>query len=511
MTSSHTSADAPRVLIRADSGRNIGSGHVIRSLTIARLLAIRGMRVVYAIRDDGGTLIARIKSEGHDVLAVPGDAPPGSVFDGPWNAEVQRLDAEYVIARSPSGYAAVIVDHYGLDARWERAVRAVSPQLIALDDLANRSHDVDVLVDQNWYGPGTESRYDELVPDHCIQLLGPRYAPLQAEYAVARTSRAPLNEPPQRILVSFGGADPTGETVKVVAALCASEFGGVAVDVVLGSRLLLSDQLAAMVEDRPGTTLHIGLPTLAGLLATADLAIGASGSGTWERACLGVPALVTTTSAAHSGVTAALADAGMTIWAGLGGDVSTAQYRAHVERCMSGDLRILPPLADGHGAARIVETIASTDGAALTLRSATDLDAPLFTGADVCSPSGEPKLLGGPAAWRAAAARFAEHLDRSDRRAIVVMLGGVPIGRVFVHMEDGAIRAAFDLDDFVTGRGLGSSVIAELARSHWTISGNDLGWHAPSEIGPKDVPEGAPPADRYGSMNIPTSSIAVDS
>ena len=469
------------------------------------------MRVVYAIRDDGGTLVDRIKSESHDVLAVPGDAPPGSVFDGPWGAEVQRLDAEYVIAESPSGYAAVIVDHYGLDTWWERAVRAVSPRIIALDDLANRSHDVDVLVDQNWYGPGTESRYNGLVPDHCVELLGPRYAPLQAEYAAARASRAPLNDPPQRILISFGGVDPTGETVKVVTALCASEFDGVAVDVVLGSRLLLSDQLATMIDGRPDTALHIGLPTLADLLARADLAVGASGSGTWERACLGVPALVTTTSAAHSGVTAALADAGMTIWAGLGGDVSTEQYRDYVERCMAGDLPIPPPLADGHGAARIVETIASTDDAELSLRSATELDAPLFIGADVGDPSGEPKLLEGPASWRIATERFAEHLVRPDRRAIVVMLGGVPVGRVYAHLEDGAIRASFDLDDFVGGRKLGGSVISKLARSQWTVRGNDLGWQAPSSINPSDTSGGVPPADRYGSMRIPTSSIAVDS
>lgn len=508
MTLRSISEDDPRILVRADAGRSIGSGHVVRSLTIAGYLAERGVRAVFATRDDSGSTADRVRAEGYELIVVPGNAPPGSMFDGPWSTDEQIRDLDFVLAHARGSYEAVIVDHYGLDARWERGIRSISPRVVALDDLANRSHDADVLVDQNWYGPETTSRYDELVSDRCVQLLGPRYAPLQTAYVGARAARSPLRNPAQRVLVSFGGADPTGETLKVVQALSAPEFGDVAVDVVLGSRHLLTGQLEGAIVGRPATTLHVGLPTLAGLLAESDLAVGASGSATWERACLGVPALVTTTSAAHSGVTAALSEAGMTVWAGLGGEVSVDHYRDFLMGCMAGDLEPPPPLADGLGAARVADAIVPTDPSALQLRLATERDAALFLGDDRGGRPGGPKQLDGPRVWQDEAARFAEDLIRPECVVLVMLLGATPIGRVHAVADSGVVEAAYVLDDFVTGRALGPLVAAALVESRWAIKGSELAYRGPPDAGPPVPSPQEGSDDLFGSVRIPASSIA---
>ncbi|MEA3510179.1 MAG: UDP-2,4-diacetamido-2,4,6-trideoxy-beta-L-altropyranose hydrolase [Actinomycetota bacterium] len=512
MTSSGAGEHSARLLVRADGGRSIGSGHIVRSLTLAGLLKQRGMHAVFAIRDDRGTLIDRIRSEGHDVLLLTGEAPSGSFLSGSWPTEAQQSDVEKVISRSSSWYGAVIVDHYGLDAHWERGIRTLSDRVLAMDDLANRSHDVDVLVDHNWYGPDTSTRYDDLVPPSCVQLLGPRYAPLQAAYAEARARMSSPEVPPRRILVSFGGSDPTGETLKVVDALSAPEFRDLAVDVVLGTGGLLTDRLRDAIDGCPGTTLHVALPTLADMLQNADLSIGASGAATWERACLGVPGLVTTTSEAHSGVTRALAEAGMTTWAGIGGEVTTTRYRELLHRIVAGEVGHPLPLVDGHGAARVAEALRPSDASDLTIRTATELDAPLFLGVDSGGPPDEPRQLDGPDAWLREEARFGADMRRSDRVLLVAMLGPVQIGRARARLMERTIEVSFILDDLVAGRELGLRVASYLRRARWSIRGEQLSYLGlpvgTLDEDPRGGINGVGPL--FGSTTVPAGSIVTE-
>lgn len=505
--SSSASTDSAPLLIRADGGRHIGGGHVVRSLTLAAHLADRGMTVRFAIRNDEGTFVDRIESAGCDVIRLPEEPLPGPLLEAAWPVEMQQRDLDLLFAASPGRYGAVIVDHYGLDAYWEQGIRTSSDRVLAIDDLANRSHDVDLLVDQNWYGATTPDRYDSLVPLGCQQLLGPRYALLQPDYAKARLVAPPPHHPPQQILVSFGGSDPTGETAKVVTALADPLFAGINVDVVLGNPSAIDDRLRAIIAQRANTTLHIGLPTLAELLGAADLAIGASGSGTWERMCLDVPAIVTTTSEAHSGVTGALAAAGMTRWAGIGGQVSVAEYRAMLAGYVMDDPQPAAAIVDGYGAARVAEAFVPSRDARLTVRPAAWRDAPQFTGVDVGGPPDEPRQLDGPDTWLSEAARFRDDFDRSDRVDLVVSLGAIPIGRVRAQLNADVIRVSFSIDDLAAGRGLGTALAALLAPAAWTRRGQNL-----SYVG---VAAGSPPptADRfdlYGVLEFPTGTIATE-
>lgn len=401
------------MLVRADSGPRIGLGHVIRQLALARELAARGAEVVFVTRE----VEPRVVDAGFRCLALDLPAPEPA---RPWSVDDQRADARATIERAGGAVDTVVVDHYGLDRTWEGEIRAIADRIVAVDDLADRTRDVDVVVDQNWYGAGSDARYDDVVPAHCHRLVGPRHALLHPDYATARLTSQPRSWPPRQVLVSFGGTDPGGETRAVVEALReasadpASGLGpDLVVDIVVGTPAAVSEELVAVVESFAGARLQVALPSLVPSLAAADLAFGASGTATWERMCLDVPAVVTTTAPHQSGVTKALAEARFTTWAGLSGEVGVDGYRALIADLLVTGPRLAPPLVDGHGAARVAAEVLPGPGV-VRLRPATERDAPV-----------EVARGDDPQAWVAAAQRFAADLADPSVDLLVAEVDGV--------------------------------------------------------------------------------------
>ena len=298
------------ILIRADASLSIGSGHVMRCRTLARELQRRGAQVFFLCRRQPGDLISLLEKE-FPVLALPqlplaatqtseGQPLQGRELYGAWLGCRQEQDAaDCLQALAQAGIQSaswLVVDHYGLDASWETQLLAglagdAAPRLLVIDDLADRPHQADLLLDQNVFGAATETRYAGLVSEHCRQLLGPHYALLGPEYAQLHPLVPPRTEL-RRVLVFFGGVDPANLTGRALEALMAPELAHLAVDVVLGLQSPHHQAVAELVARQPHTTLHDPLPSLAGLIARADLAIGAGGATTWERACLGLPSLV---------------------------------------------------------------------------------------------------------------------------------------------------------------------------------------------------------------------------
>lgn len=300
-----------RILIRCDASLLIGSGHVIRCRTLARELQRRGADVWFLCRRQPGDLINLLEPE-FAVLALPEqplvacDGLEGRDLYGAWLGCTQVQDAaqclELLAHAGITDASWIVVDHYGLDSRWEAQLLAglsgtqAAPKLLVIDDLADRTHQADVLLDQNFFGQSTQQRYDDLVPHGCSQLLGPNYALLAPEYEFLHPI-VPSRKELKRILIYFGGIDEFNLTCLCLEALSDSNFLDLAVDVVAGQQDTNYENIQEIVSSRPNTTLHKSLPSLAGLIARADLSIGAGGSTTWERACLGLPTLVIATAA----------------------------------------------------------------------------------------------------------------------------------------------------------------------------------------------------------------------
>lgn len=372
-----------RVVIRVDASLLMGSGHVMRCRTLARQLRRNGADVLLICRQQPGDLIALLEQE-FAVLALPelflrgmkhSESPSSDARQlyRTWLGCTQDQDASESLAiLAEAGLPSpdwLVVDHYGLDVCWQQhflggLASTSHTRLLVIDDLADRQHIADILLDQNFFAGITHQRYQGLLLKKSIQLLGPKYALLSSEYAILH-SLLPARTTLRRILIFFGGVDADNATSWALKALMDPHFAHLEVDIVLGHHAPHRVCVAELVTHRPLTTLHEPLPCLAGLMARADLAIGAGGSTTWERACLGLPSIVLTLSANQSAINQALASEKLII--SLGESAMEESTSLHDALLMllnnSGRYHSLSRatrlLADGLGAQRVVDAMSS--------------------------------------------------------------------------------------------------------------------------------------------------------
>lgn len=376
-----------RVAIRVDSGLPMGSGHLMRCLTLADELRRRGAQVRFLSRQHEGHLIGRLEDQGYrvDRLARPrGPTPPLSA-PRQWLGVPPQEDAQESLALlAGEQMDLLIVDHYSIDAEWERALRVAAAKVLVIDDLADRSHDADYLLDQSYVRDGAPPRYAERVPEHCRLLLGPRYALLQPVYRELRRVMPLRGGTVQRILVFFGAHDPTRSVLAVAQALTAPQFADLAIDVVPGHAAELAAAVEQVLANQQNVSIHENLPSLAGLIARADLAVGAGGTTTWERACLGVPSIVATIADNQVAIAAALAAEDMIVAAGSADELTSdswcrllAELLADRQRLAALELKTRT-LTDGQGAPRVARVLMSERAGKVVLRRATSADESLL-------------------------------------------------------------------------------------------------------------------------------------
>jgi UDP-2,4-diacetamido-2,4,6-trideoxy-beta-L-altropyranose hydrolase len=481
------------ILFRCDASLSIGSGHVMRCRTLARELQQSGAAVTFLCRRQPGDLVSLLEQE-FSVLALPEQqlAPceglEGREFYGTWLGCSQATDAAQCLqALAQAGITSaswLVADHYGLDARWEAqliaglAGGAATPNLLVIDDLADRPHQADLLLDQNFFGEATQQRYQGLLPPQCRQLLGPHYALLGPEYAQLHPLVPPRTEL-RRVLVFFGGVDPANLTGRALEALMDPALAHLAVDVVLGGQSPHRKAVEELVARRPHTTLHGPLPSLAGLIARADLAIGAGGATTWERACLGLPSLVVAIAANQLPFAQALDQAGHLELLGDGASVSVEQIRsallARIAESYAGEG--VHDLTDGWGASRLATAMLGAQGAISLRRAAAADEALLLRWANdpqvrANSFSPEPIDPADHHHW------FHTGQANPNRLQLIAMTAdGCPIGQIRfdrepASSEGGASEATVDLslDPCARGQGLAAELVhlgLQTMEQHW--------------------------------------------
>jgi UDP-2,4-diacetamido-2,4,6-trideoxy-beta-L-altropyranose hydrolase len=334
-----------KIAFRADASITIGTGHVMRCLTLADRLQEDGVSARFLCRPLDGHLGERITARGHDLAWLP-------VRESLARDAEDSLEA--LADEAPWDW--LVVDHYGLDAAWERVMRGAAKKVMAIDDLADRTHDCDLLLDQNLQEPG---RYSGLVPDACQILIGPRYALLRPQFAAARQGLRPREGKVKRLLVLFGGTDAGGATLKALAAIQLLGRPDLAVDVVVGQANPHRAAIEAACRALPGATLHCQVGDMASLMTAADLFVGAGGTSSWERCCLGLPALVISIADNQIAQSVALAEAGVHRYLGPASSVVTHRLAREISSLML-QLDLLQNMAlrgkdlvDGLGAERI--------------------------------------------------------------------------------------------------------------------------------------------------------------
>lgn len=277
-----------------DASTKIGTGHVMRCLTLADALKESDDTSIHFIcRQVSDSLRQMIQGRGFELSILPkGTQVDGesSLAHASWLGATQADDANATLNLIKNNqYDWLIVDHYALDIHWERSIKPVVKKLMVIDDLADREHDCDLLLDQNFYSD-MDTRYVGKVPDKCKALLGPRYALLRKEFAGYRDQTKPRVGGVKRILVFWGGVDAndfTSKTIKALSRITSQKFE---VDVVIGDQHPNKEGVVALCCEY-GFACHVQTERMADLMANADFAIGAGGGAVWERACLMLPTL----------------------------------------------------------------------------------------------------------------------------------------------------------------------------------------------------------------------------
>lgn len=360
------------IVFRADASDRMGTGHVRRCLTLAQALRARGAQTHFVCREHPGDLVAALRENGQPVSTLPAPAArsAGAADDSrAWLGVSAREDAEQTIAGLPDGVADwIVVDHYGIDHAWERLVSLHAGQLLVIDDLANRPHDCDALLDQNYAEDGAR-RYRGLVPERCRVSIGPRFALLAPEYARYRENQTARDGVVRHVLVYFGGSDPDNMTGRALEALCAPEFSHLNVDLVIGTNSAHRTALEARAFARPRTQVHGTRAHLADLMVRSDLAIGAGGGTTWERMCLGLPSVVVSIAENQRPTNEALGAAGLIQYLGDVSAAGAAQIRDALRGLVADRDRVKALSAesrrvvDGQGAARVTDALLEPSGA----------------------------------------------------------------------------------------------------------------------------------------------------
>lgn len=284
------------VIFRADSSITIGSGHLMRCLTFAeRMRKEKNAEVHFISRDLEGNLHGKIKDAGFPLHILPCH-PIDKSLDGydAWLTVPQAVDAAETkdVLRGLGKVNRLVVDNYALDITWEREMRPFVDKIFVIDDLANRKHDCDILLDQSFY-VNMDTRYTSLVPANCKLFLGPAYALLREEFYRERVRLRKRRGIAQNLLIFYGGSDLTNETMKAVRAVVCTGATNITVNVIVGASNPHKDEIITFCRAYNFLNVHVQVNNMAELMGEADLALGAGGSTIWERCFLELPSIVT--------------------------------------------------------------------------------------------------------------------------------------------------------------------------------------------------------------------------
>lgn len=360
------------ICIRADASIKIGSGHVMRCLTLAEELRDRGNFVLFICRDLQGNLSSLIQGRGFTTYLLPkptSNIPAGDSMYAEWLGVSQEEDVQETLSIlqqhsiNPDWF---VLDHYGIDYRWHQITRQTGANIFCIDDLANRRLHCDILLDQNLYHHSAR-RYSGSVPKTTIQLLGPHFALLRSEFYTIQQAvieqRKKHNGKIRRIFVFFGGSDPTNETKKTIEALSLLNKPEIVADIIVGAVNPHREEIRALCQNYSQMNFYCQVDNIAEYMANADIALGAGGSTTWERCCLGLPTLTISLAENQSEIAQTVDDYGLQKNLGWYEAVTAKMIYSAIEEWMNSPDRLTEmskkafDMVDGLGVRRVVDEI----------------------------------------------------------------------------------------------------------------------------------------------------------
>ena len=335
-------------VFRADASRDIGGGHVVRCLALANALVGFGWSCAFACRKETAETVPALNDSGYDLLLLECE---------------ETQEPSELLSRWPDSVNLLVVDHYGRDASFESVCRPWAHSLLVIDDLFDRTHDCDVLLNQN-IGADTVPPPSGSMRGGSV-LYGQKYALLRQEFQRWTDWRRSTSDKVRSLLITFGMTDAENATSAVLEALRFCLDSDVRVDVVVGSSNSYASEIEGKSRELSTSTVHFRPSDMASLMSEADLAITAAGSTCWELAFMGVPMLTVAMSPDQEAVSRTLARVGASHSLGsmsglleqrIGGVLRLLVADPHARESMSRNGR---RLVDGKGAVRLAEFLTS--------------------------------------------------------------------------------------------------------------------------------------------------------
>ncbi|MDP4535900.1 UDP-2,4-diacetamido-2,4,6-trideoxy-beta-L-altropyranose hydrolase [Alkalimonas collagenimarina] len=322
-----------RILFRVDSSALIGLGHLMRCLTLAEALRDSGYLCHFICRPHAGHSAELVQQRGFELTLLPSlppytDHAAESTEHQHWLGCTEQQDAtdcQTQLSNASEKFDLLVVDHYALAAEFCSSLRPFCRHILMIDDLANRAHDCDWLLDQNLL-PDQQNRYQQLVPAQCSLLLGPQFALLRHEFYQVH----PVTRQAGRLLVFFGGNDPFHLTIKSAIAIAQLTELIPHADIVISAQHPDRSALEALCQTQATMQLHIQSNDMASLMHQAQLMLGAGGTTHWERCICALPALVVTVANNQLATTRYLHELGACSWLGDGDTITQSQLEQSI-------------------------------------------------------------------------------------------------------------------------------------------------------------------------------------
>ena len=303
------------VVVRADAGVELGTGHIVRCSALLRRLGIEPASVVLVTGSLTPGIRGLVDSIGWRVRTIEGSAE-----------EESDARATIDIIEAIGDVELLVVDHYRLGAAWENRVRGSIGRLVVIDDLANRPHSCDVLIDPTLDEVGSDRHAEAVVTT--ARLLGPRFALLDPAYDSWKQRER--HGQIRSWLVYLGGATCAADVIPLVTAFREINSPGVTLTLtlVLGQAFVGAEEVRLLSDPLGGVWILDWTDQMPALLTEADCAIGAPGGAQWERCALGVPTLTVLTAENQEHDAQAFESAGTTRHLGPLAEMTVERWRS---------------------------------------------------------------------------------------------------------------------------------------------------------------------------------------
>tara|TARA_B100000989_G_C19533146_1_gene471613 strand:- start:11958 stop:13025 length:1068 start_codon:yes stop_codon:yes gene_type:complete len=284
-----------QVNFRVDSSKNIGSGHVIRCLRIANKLRDKNADCSFICKELSGNLIKLIKDQGFKVFLLPHEIIKSNenssiVVDKLFNWKNDALQTAKILKNLQTN--TLIVDHYDIDKKWEEYQKPYCKKIMAIDDLDNRIHSVDIILDQNLF-PNIQRRYLNS-NKNCKKFIGLEYAFLDPNFIKNRKLIKRQKKEVSKIFIYLGNTGSSNILRRILKVFIDNSLNKFKVEVIFTGDAEERNKIINLSKNHKFIKLLDTQPNLADIMSSADLSIGAGGLTTWERIYLGLPSAVVT-------------------------------------------------------------------------------------------------------------------------------------------------------------------------------------------------------------------------